>query len=115
MSEIRHCVFVYGTLRRGGSNHHRMAGATLIGPATVRGYLYRIDWYPALVIDSNGREVVGEVYEVGESQLADLDAYEGDEYRRIQIEVSTEKPVWVWEWIGAPPKEGYLPNGDWLA
>lgn len=115
MSEVRHRVFVYGTLRRGGSNHERMAGATLIGPATVRGHLYRIDWYPGLVLDSDGPEVVGEIYEVGESRLSALDDYEGEEYRRLLTEASTGERVWVWEWIGDPPLKGHLPNGDWLA
>ncbi len=47
-------VFVYGTLRQGASNHFRLEGATTLGEAWVLGQLYRIDWYPGLLLDDDG-------------------------------------------------------------
>ncbi|MEO8614231.1 MAG: gamma-glutamylcyclotransferase family protein, partial [Luteolibacter sp.] len=44
-------VFVYGTLRRGGSNHFRMDGAEFITAGRIAGRMYKIDWYPGLVLD----------------------------------------------------------------
>ena len=35
MEPTRQPVFVYGTLRRGGSNHFRMAGAEFIAAGTI--------------------------------------------------------------------------------
>ena len=116
-------VFVYGTLRRGGSNHFRMAGGLFLGEATVRGRLYKIDWYPGLVLDPAGDPIPGEIFEVGAEQLAALDEFEGvsatevegSEYRRVEtIAQRQEGPmsVWVWEWIG--PVDEANRTGDWL-
>ncbi|HEX7260527.1 MAG TPA: gamma-glutamylcyclotransferase family protein, partial [Luteolibacter sp.] len=88
-------VFVYGTLRRGGSNHFRLAGAEFITAGTITGRMYRIDWYPGLVLDNAGDEIHGEVYSVDPEQLAALDLFEGlsageitgCEYRRVQTTV----------------------------
>ncbi len=105
-------VFVYGTLRRDGSNHFRMAGAEFVSEATVAGRLYRIDWYPGLVLDAAGDEIQGEIFAVGPDLLAALDVFEGlsagkiegIQYRRVRAETmrkdSLPATAWVWEWIG---------------
>ena len=51
-------VFVYGTRKRGGSNHHYLAGQTLIGTArTVAGFtLYSLGDYPGLVAEATAAE-----------------------------------------------------------
>ncbi len=125
-----HTIFVYGTLRKGGSNHFRMDGAKFVGKGTVEGGIYLIESnpelvFPALKLDPEGR-VVGEVYRVSKTQLKALDAFEGIseryeepyEYRRVKTGVEMESGeqefAWVWEWNlsldGAKP----LPQGDWL-
>jgi gamma-glutamylcyclotransferase (GGCT)/AIG2-like uncharacterized protein YtfP len=125
MDESRELVFVYGTLRRGGSNHFRMDGAGFHGAATLRGRIYRFDWYPGLVLDESGVDISGELYAVGPAQLAELDRFEGlsageiegSEYRRVQVSVTSEAgPVnaWVWEWIGPVHEANRIPGGDWL-
>jgi len=80
-------VFVYGTLRRGGSNHFRMAQAQFVAAGAVRGKLYRIDWYPGFVADETAGRVVGEIYMVDAETIAALDEFEGSEYRRVRIAV----------------------------
>lgn len=119
-------VFVYGTLRRGGSNHFRMAGAEFIATGTITGRMYRIDWYPGLVLDEAGDEIHGEVYAVGPEQLSALDVFEGlsageiegSEYRRVPTTViqRDSRPVtaWVWEWLGLTNEFQRLTDGDWL-
>ncbi|GAA5117630.1 gamma-glutamylcyclotransferase [Luteolibacter yonseiensis] len=119
-------VFVYGTLRRGGSNHFRMAGAEFIASGTITGRMYRIDWYPGLVLDGAGDEIQGEVYSVGPEQLAALDVFEGlsageiegSEYRRSRTVVigRDSRPIdaWVWEWLGITDESQRLRDGDWL-
>lgn len=119
-------VFVYGTLRRGGSNHFRMAGAEFIAAGTITGWMYRIDWYPGLVLDDAGDEIHGEVYSVGPELLSALDIFEGlsageiqgSEYRRVQATVmkqdSQTLAAWVWEWLGIVDESQRVSGGDWL-
>lgn len=126
METAREIVFVYGTLRRGGSNHFRMAGAEFIASATVAGRLYRIDWYPGLVLDDAGDEIHGEVFSVNPQQLAALDIFEGlsageiqgSEYRRVPSTVicldSHVMTAWVWEWLGITDESQRLADGNWL-
>jgi gamma-glutamylaminecyclotransferase len=73
-------LFVYGTLKRGGSNHRQMAGAEFVGSArTTRGYrLFNVGGYPALVRDPLGQlEIHGELWKVDADGLAALDEFEG--------------------------------------
>ena len=84
-------VFVYGTLKRGGSNHRYLQGQTFIAPATtVPGYrLYRLDGYPGMVPDpAHSHGVHGEIWEVDAAGLAALDELEGvaeNLYRRAPV------------------------------
>lgn len=126
MAGTRELVFVYGTLRRGGSNHFRMGGADPVADGVVRGKIYHIAWYPGLVLGHEG-EVKGEIHAVEPAHLAELDAFEGlsageiggSEYRRVKTTVfradGGTTQAWVWEWIG-PFDEGRLvAEGDWFA
>ncbi len=112
-------IFVYGTLRRGGSQHFRMAGAEFVAAGTVRGRLYGIDWYPGLVLDDSAEEITGEVYQVCPGLLESLDAFEGGEYRRVRamVALADEKTVsaWVWEWLGEIDEFRRITSGDWLS
>jgi gamma-glutamylcyclotransferase (GGCT)/AIG2-like uncharacterized protein YtfP len=111
-------IFVYGTLRRGGSNAFRMDGSRFIGPATVRGRLYHIDWYPGLVLDPGARKVIGEIHQVGAGQLAALDAFEGAEYRRVSAPArlvgGESLEVMLWEYLPAVDKSRHITSGDWF-
>jgi gamma-glutamylcyclotransferase (GGCT)/AIG2-like uncharacterized protein YtfP len=96
-------LFVYGSLKRGGRHHDELqaAGATFLGEAeTVPGY--RLE---ALNATENATEteylalvstpttaaapqvVSGELFEVPESQLPALDAFEGEAYSRGVVEL----------------------------
>lgn len=125
-----HSVFVYGTLRKGGSNHFRMDGAKFVGKGTVEGEIYLIDSnpefvFPALKLDPVGR-VIGEVYQVTKAHLKALDAFEGIserneepyEYRRVKTGVEMESGeqefAWLWEWNSSLDGAKPLPQGDWL-
>ncbi|MGB0292485.1 MAG: gamma-glutamylcyclotransferase family protein [Luteolibacter sp.] len=111
-------VFVYGTLRQGGSNNFRMNRSRRIGSATVHGHLYKVSWYPCLVLDENAGNVIGDLYEVSESGLAVLDDFEGSEYQRVWTTIhhttGEARSAWLWEW--RKPTEGLqaISCGDWL-
>ena len=73
-------IFVYGTLKRGGENHHHFAGQTFIDVArTAPGYrLFELGGFPGMVehaVDRDG--VVGEVWSVDAQCLRRLDELEG--------------------------------------
>jgi gamma-glutamylcyclotransferase (GGCT)/AIG2-like uncharacterized protein YtfP len=84
-------IFVYGTLKQGGSNHHFLAGQSFLGKArTVPGYLlYEITGYPGMVRQDDCLEgVSGEVWAVDAACLAGLDLLEGTAdgvYRREAV------------------------------
>ena len=114
-----HLVFVYGTLRRGGSNNFRMDGSMWMGAASVNGHLYEVDWYPGLVLDDSGAEVIGDLYEVPADKLDALDEFEGSEYKRVRTMVQTAEDkamsAWVWEWDRGIEGLSQIASGDWLA
>jgi gamma-glutamylcyclotransferase (GGCT)/AIG2-like uncharacterized protein YtfP len=91
----RTLVFVYGTLKRDGSNHAQLAGQTWVGPArTSPGFtLYSLGEYPGLVAEPADRSgVTGELWAVDAAALARLDAFEGvDEglYARVPAPLSS--------------------------
>lgn len=75
-----HRVFVYGTLRRGESNHPYLHGQSYLGPAvTGPGYrLYHLDGYPGLAVEAAAPGgICGEVWAVTGPILRRLDVLEG--------------------------------------
>lgn len=110
-------MFVYGTLRRGAYQADRMSGARWLGAGRVRGELFRISWYPGLVLREDGASVMGDVFAADDDLLQKLDAYEGDEYKRVRVMVEGDAPgeAWIWEWAGEVPAESRIASGDWLA
>lgn len=117
----KHLVFVYGTLRRGGAGAMsvRFPGAKFIAEARVSGGLYDLGAYPGLLLDNSGSSVTGEVYEVDDETLNELDDFEASShYRRKRVETSVgarRRPCWVYE----PDPEFHSPrrlitSGDWI-
>ncbi len=75
-----HLVFVYGTLKRDGSNHAFLAGQTFVGAARLApGFaLYCLGEYPGLVADAASPDrITGELWAVDSETLARLDQLEG--------------------------------------
>ncbi len=73
-------LFVYGTLKRGGSNHARLAGQKFLAEAhTMPGYtLYSLGDYPGMIFQPTDRQgVSGEIWEIDAATLAELDEFEG--------------------------------------
>ena len=84
-------IFVYGTLKRGGTNHHFLATQRFVAEAgTAPGFvLYALDGYPGMIADVTARSgVTGEIWAVNSSALAALDDLEGIAeglYRRVRV------------------------------
>jgi gamma-glutamylcyclotransferase (GGCT)/AIG2-like uncharacterized protein YtfP len=84
-------IFVYGTLKRGGSNNHYFAGQTFVGEArTAPGYsLFELAGYPGMVPQADDTAgVLGEVWAIDDARLPQLDELEGTDeglYRRAPV------------------------------
>ncbi|HCS64478.1 MAG TPA: gamma-glutamylcyclotransferase [Cellvibrio sp.] len=123
-------IFVYGTLRRScttGAHQNYLAEAEFIDNAKINGRLYRVSYYPALVLDDAAGWVVGEVYRLTSSeQLIYLDTYEecthpsrpDQEYQRNKIDVVTESGIelsaWVYSYQRAIEGLELITSGDFL-
>lgn len=117
----KHIVFVYGSLRRGNAHSMsvRFPNAKLISAAKASGSLYDLGAYPGLVSDGSNSLVIGELYEVDDELLSELDEFEAtSNYLRKQIEISigtNKSTCWVYE----PNPDHYsfhtlITSGDWI-
>lgn len=97
-------VFVYGTLQRDERNHHYLVSSTYLGEATLKDYaLYDLpQGYPG-ILPFIGYQVQGEVYEVNEPTLTNLDYLEGEGslYKRtlVQVTLNDNKTVNVFTYV----------------
>jgi len=75
-------IFVYGTLKRGHSNHGYLRGQNFLSLAMTqpRYRLHDLGGFPGMVLDENhGTSIHGEVWEIDEDCLKQLDELEGTE------------------------------------
>jgi gamma-glutamylcyclotransferase (GGCT)/AIG2-like uncharacterized protein YtfP len=99
-------IFVYGTLKRGGSNHHFLAGQTFVGEgSTEPGFrLYALDGFPGMIRRPDDREGVrGEVWSIDAGCLKRLDILED-----IAEGLYVREPVPLQAPFVAQTVEGYL-------
>jgi len=117
----KHLVFVYGTLRSGSphSMSLRFPTSKFIADAKVSGSLYDLGAYPGLLVNESKSTVTGEVYEVDDQVMHELDDFESSsDYWRKQIEISLgaqKRLCWTYE----PNPESYslrrlIASGDWI-
>ena len=127
-------LFVYGSLMTALA--HPMgarlrAEATLVGPATIAGRLYRVSWYPGLRPAVTPTDIVhGELYRLSDPAmtLVWLDEYEGitrgaisvtlpDEYQRAEapITCSDGTGLTAWVYVHQRPIDAaaLIPDGRW--
>lgn len=101
-------VFVYGTLKRGCSNHHFLADQDFVGEArTTPGFrLYQLGGHPGMVAKPDDHDgVIGEIWSVGEEALIRLDGLEGLKEGIYRREVVPLLPPFADQGI-----EGYIYN-----
>lgn len=115
-----HRVAVYGTLKRGYSNHRLLARSRFLGTDHLRNIvLYDLGPYPgALEAPSSG--VLVEVYEVNDRTFARIDALEGYDardprrghYDRRQL-TTRFGPAWVYFYNGGVRGCWRIARGGW--
>jgi gamma-glutamylaminecyclotransferase len=85
-------LFVYGTLKRGGSKSRLMGNSKYVGSASVAPgkTLFTNGNYPMMVESAEGNGVDGEIFEVDERTLASLDRFEGHPnlFKRSQVDIN---------------------------
>jgi gamma-glutamylcyclotransferase (GGCT)/AIG2-like uncharacterized protein YtfP len=114
-------VFVYGTLRRAGAGSMtiRFPTARFVADADVSGSLYDLGTYPGLQLGETDALVTGEIYEIDDEVLTQLDDFEASSnYLRKRVEISVG-PETKWCWVYEPDPEYYslstlITSGDWL-
>lgn len=80
-------IVVYGSLKNERYNHYLLEGCKLIGIVKVKGTLYKMGSYPAL-LEEGDIEYDAEVYEVPEDVYDRVQAMElGSGYREKEIAV----------------------------
>ena len=99
---MEYTLFVYGTLKRGFSNHHLLQGAEYVGAAkTLEKYSLYESGIPYVFKGEAVSHIYGELYLVDELTLKKIDRLEGHPgwYRREKVEVLTENGVTVAAWL----------------
>lgn len=117
-------LFVYGTLRSEFDNRYARQlaiYASLMGRASIRGRLYRLDNFPAMRRSLAEEErVIGELFALHRpvSTLAMLDKYEGMDYSRVvtmaELEGGLSLSAFVYEWRWPLPEWRRIGSGDYL-
>jgi gamma-glutamylaminecyclotransferase len=112
-------IFVYGTLKRGGSNHAFLASQRFLGDTrTAPGFtLYSLGDYPGMVrAPGDTAGVTGELWVVDDACLAELDRLEGlDEglYERIDVILAPNHLASSAQtYLYTRPHHGLSPVGD---
>ena len=112
-------VFVYGTLRRGQSNHHLLAGGRWGGEQLLPGArLHNLGPFPMAIVtpDTAADAVQGELWWVDAATLEQLDRLEGHPrlYERRPLTLASGQQGWVY--LGRPRQVRHappLPQGLW--
>lgn len=109
-------VFVYGTLRRGGSNHYFLQRARLLGQYVTdpEFAMLNIGPYPG-VVRGGDTPIQGEVYAVTPAQFRELDALE--DYPRTYTRQRLATPwgdAWIYLYLPRGQRLPQVPSGDWF-
>lgn len=110
-------LFFYGSLKRGYSNHHRIAGQEYLGDATTKtGYrIIELGEYGGMIRDEKcSLAVKGELWAVDAMCLADLDAFEMGEglWLRVPVAIVGHENVQSYCWTGEVP-DGVRSSDVW--
>lgn len=119
-------VFVYGTLKKGQSNHRLIREFNCLGEATMKGTLYDLGPFPALTLEPANDTIHGEVYDVntkdGVERLDYLEGYDPNSksnfYDRVEVDCvlkDTSKTIKAYVYVHKKisSRYRYLPSGKW--
>jgi gamma-glutamylaminecyclotransferase len=114
---LNHKVFVYGSLRRFGALNFYLSDSQFLGDTkTGKEFtLFSLGPFPALV-KTGDTAVIGELYEVSDATLAQLDRAEGhpDFYVRTRILLDDGSEVYAYLLPVVPTGCEVVQSGDWM-
>lgn len=98
---MKHLLFVYGTLKKGHTRQKYLLNERYLGIGTLAPShrMVQISGYPALIPPKEGEEgscVKGELYEVDDACMAELDKVEGvahGVFKRQKLQLKSHVPV----------------------
>jgi gamma-glutamylcyclotransferase (GGCT)/AIG2-like uncharacterized protein YtfP len=103
---MTHLVFVYGSLKKGFGNHHRLEGAAFLGETRTKARSFRMESFGAFPAvykvptkaGGPAYSIEGELYEVNDKILEGLDRLEsnGHFYRRELVKLANGKEAWMY-------------------
>lgn len=112
-------VFCYGTLKRDFPAHYLMGDSKFLGEATTqsRFVLYDHGGFPGLAETEGDKGCVhGELYDVSEAVLKDLDRYEGVShglFRRGEVELIDGSTAMAYFYNRETDYSKIIPSGEW--
>ncbi len=117
-------VFVYGTLQKGLVRHYALEQANFLGYGTIKATLYDLGSYPG--IKEGDFDVYGELYEVDETILKELDKIEAyypefpekSHYIRKEVQVKMQiddsiQTAFVYYYNGKVDESNLIPSGNY--
>jgi len=104
-------LFIYGTLRKEAKSHVKPIRS--LGLDSIEGKIYNINGHYPGYKRGEGK-VIGEIVEIDENNLELIDAYEGQDYRRIKIISNSGIESWVYEFLQDVSNYQEIKSGDWL-
>ena len=112
-------VFVYGSLKMGFGNHHVIEEQTYLGDAVLSRdaglRMVSLGAFPALIPSEAAQDIKGELYEVNDGGLQQLDWLEGypDFYNRKEVTVGDVDALVYFIDDGNYEPYKSEPNGEW--
>ena len=111
-------VLVYGTLRKGHSNHRLLGNSELVGSYMVAlPYVMKhLGGFPGLLSDGQRHDIFCEMYEVDDDTFQRLDYLEGypSFYNRTEVRVG-DTQAWIYYLTDEEYYQHYpeIESGDW--
>jgi gamma-glutamylaminecyclotransferase len=119
MKRMFHRVFVYGTLRRNYGNHRLLSESAFFGETTTAAYTFAMfgQGIPYVYPVEIGWRIKGEVYEVDDETLEDLDRLEGNgyHYERRPVRLRDNSLAWMYHGMRTPWDGSISPEPSYLA
>ena len=110
-------IFVYGSLRLGMTQHAKLSSVPFLGHAVTRPDFTLFDSGPwPAAVRGGETAIVGELYEVTNKKLAEIDRYERhpEFFSRQTIMLASQVEAWMWIYISdVPPQWIAIPDGCW--
>ena len=115
-------VFVYGSLLSGLGNHPLLSNSTLLGVTKSPREFAMLDLgsFPGVVLDEEGEEMIGEVYEVDDTTMNRLDRLEGYNSNKPEMGLYSKKEIdtefgkaFIYIYNNHYGRGDKVINGDW--